>query len=64
MRPKFIVISVLVVLLLVVLVQNTQVITLKFFFWSLSMSQIILLVITLCLGFISGFIVSYLYKKR
>lgn len=39
----------------VVLLQNTQVVTLRFLFWRISMSQIILLVLLSVLGFLVGY---------
>ena len=58
MRPKFIVVLVLIALLLIILIQNTQVVTLRLFFWKVGMSQIILIPVTMAIGFIVGFIVT------
>ena len=64
MKPKFIAISVLVILLLVILIQNTQVVTLRLLFWSISMSQIVLFLITLGIGFACGLLGMHFYKKN
>jgi uncharacterized integral membrane protein len=58
MRPKFIVVSVLIALFLIILIQNTQVVTLRLFFWKVGMSQIILIPLTMAIGFVIGFIVA------
>jgi uncharacterized integral membrane protein len=64
MKPKLIVILVLALLLLIFLMQNTQVVTLKLYFWELSMSQIILIPLALIVGFVAGFVVAKLTGKR
>ena len=58
MKPKFIVVLVLIALLLIILIQNTQVVTLRLFFWKVGMSQIILIPLAMVIGFIIGFVVS------
>jgi uncharacterized integral membrane protein len=58
MKPKFIVVLVLIALLLIILIQNTQVVTLRLFFWKVGMSQIILIPLAMVIGFVVGFIVS------
>ncbi len=58
MKPKNITIVVLVVLLFIVLLQNTQVVSIRFLFWKLSMSRIILLPLFMILGAIVGFFIG------
>ena len=58
LTPKTITLTVLGILLLVVLLQNTQVVTLRFLFWKISMSRIILLPFVMLAGFIIGFMVG------
>jgi uncharacterized integral membrane protein len=58
MKPMTIVIFVLVALFVIILVQNTQVVTLRLLFWKLGMSQIILVPLTMLIGFIIGYIVA------
>jgi uncharacterized integral membrane protein len=62
-NPKFICAAVLAVLFIIFLVQNTQVVTLRLYFWKISMSQIILIPLVLILGFIIGYIVCKLTGK-
>ncbi len=64
MKPKVIVILVLVILFLIILAQNTQVTSLHLLFWSISMSQIILIAIILIGGFILGYLTSMLTRKN
>ena len=64
MRPKFIVLLVLIALFLIILIQNTQVVTLRLFFWKVGMSQIILIPLTMAIGFVVGFVVSRVTGKQ
>jgi len=63
-KPKLIAILVMVVLFIIILIQNTQVIDLNLFFWTISMSQIILIVFVLLGGFIIGFLASMLSRNK
>jgi uncharacterized integral membrane protein len=58
MKPKTIVVLVLIGLFLIVLIQNTQVVTLRLLFWKVGMSQIILMPLIMLIGFILGYIVA------
>jgi uncharacterized integral membrane protein len=58
MKPMTIVILVLVALFVIILVQNTQVVTLRLLFWKLGMSQIILVPLTMLIGFVIGYLVA------
>jgi len=58
MKPKNIVLISLGILLLIVLLQNAQVVSVRFLFWKLSMSRIIFLPLIMCIGFIIGFFVG------
>lgn len=64
MKPKVIVILVLVILFLIILAQNTHVTTLHLLFWSISMSQIILIAFVLVGGFILGYLTAMLTRKN
>jgi uncharacterized integral membrane protein len=54
-NPKFIISLVLVALVAILLFQNTEVVTLKIYFWEISMSQIILIPLVLLIGFLAGY---------
>ncbi|MBU0467916.1 MAG: LapA family protein [Candidatus Omnitrophica bacterium] len=58
MKSKVIVGIILGVLLLIFLLQNTQVVSVRFLFWKLSMSRIILLPIVMFIGIAIGFFVG------
>ncbi len=64
MKPKLIIILVAVLLFLIILLQNTRVVTLSIFFWDISMSQIILIPLILVLGFIFGLLAAKFIIKR
>jgi len=60
MKPKTIILTILIVLVLIIVVQNSHAVKVNLLFWSFYMSQIILLPLTLLVGFIVGFIVGKL----
>ena len=64
MKTKTIIILVLIVLFIIILIQNTQVVTLHLFFWKVGMSQIILIPVTMAIGFVVGFIVAKVTGNR
>jgi uncharacterized integral membrane protein len=64
MKTKTIVILIIAVLLLIIIVQNTQVVSLKLFFWQISMSRIILLALTLIVGFALGYVVAEITSSK
>jgi uncharacterized integral membrane protein len=64
MKPKIILLLVLIILFLVFLIQNTQVITLRLYFWKISMSQIILIPLVLILGFALGYGVAKMAGRK
>lgn len=64
MKPKLIVVLVLIALFLIVLIQNTQVVTLRLFFWKIGMSQIILIPLTMLIGFVVGYLVTRVTGNR
>lgn len=64
LTPKQIAILAAIVLIVIVLLQNTQMVTLHLLFWSISMSQILLFLIMLAFGFILGYFVHTLRVKK
>ena len=63
-KPKVIIILVIIALCLIILFQNTQVVTLRLFFWNMAMSQIIFMPLIFVIGFILGFLVSKWAGRR
>ena len=58
MKPKFIIILILVLLAVIFVIQNSAMVTIKLFFWSISMNQIIMICGLLLVGFLIGFPVT------
>jgi uncharacterized integral membrane protein len=64
MSVKSIVVLIIACLLLIVILQNTQVVTFRLFFWKIGMSRIILLMLTLVVGFALGYTVAGFGGKK
>jgi uncharacterized integral membrane protein len=64
MKPKTIIVVILIVLALVIILQNTEVVTLRFLFWDLSMSRVILIPLLMLVGFVLGYIVTTVRGDR
>ena len=58
MKPKIIIAAAVLIPIVIILIQNTQEVTLRLFFWKVSMSQIILISLTLIFGIVIGFIAT------
>ena len=63
MKTKTIITVLLVVLCLIILLQNTQMVTLRFLFWELGISRIFLLPLLIIVGFIIGYVAAKVEKK-
>jgi len=63
-NPKTIAIVVVMIFFLIFLFQNTSVMTLRLYFWEVSMSQIILVPLILLVGFAFGFAVGKLTGRK
>jgi uncharacterized integral membrane protein len=64
MKPKIVLVIVLLALLLLVLFQNTQEVIFRIFFWKISMSQVILVPLAVFLGFLFGYFVGIAKRNR
>ena len=62
MKPKLILIAVVALVALITIAQNAQYVTVRFLFWSAVTSQIVLIVLTIALGFIMGFLAGKLTR--
>ena len=60
MKAKWIALLIVLVLALIVLVQNTHVVSFSLLFWSGEMSLVVLVLLMLLIGFALGFIVAKL----
>ncbi|MGB0385668.1 MAG: LapA family protein [Ardenticatenaceae bacterium] len=56
--------SILFVLFLILLAQNTDIVTVRMFLWEFSMSRIILLSGTLLTGFLIGYLMATINRFR
>lgn len=63
MKPRTIVLLICGILFLVILLQNTQVVSIQFLLWKISMSRIIFLPLVFIIGFIIGYFVGRTSRK-
>ncbi len=61
MKTKILIIAVVVVLLVIILFQNTQEVEFRIYFWKISMSQVILVPLSVLIGIFFGY---FLAKTR
>lgn len=64
LKLKIIIPVIVLVLFTLVVLQNSQTVTLSIFFWKVSTSQAILAPLILATGFVVGFIVAKLTGRR
>ncbi len=64
MKVKTIIALILIALFLILLIQNVQLVTLRFLFWKISMSRIIFIPLILIIGFILGYIFAKARKQK
>ncbi|MBU4203891.1 MAG: LapA family protein [Acidobacteria bacterium] len=57
-KPRQIIILILVILCLVILFQNMEMVTIRLLFWNISMSRILMMMFFLMTGFFIGFFTS------
>jgi len=63
MKFKTIIALILIALFLVIVIQNVEVVEIKFLFWTIIMSRIIFIPLIMLIGFILGFFASKVRKK-
>jgi uncharacterized integral membrane protein len=64
MKTKLLIVAVLLVLLAILLIQNTQEVIFRMFFWKISMSQMILVPLAVLVGFFFGYFIAKLGGKH
>lgn len=64
MKAKLITLLIVLVLALIVLVQNTHVVSFRLLFWSVDMSMVVLVLLMLLIGFVLGFVVAKLTGRK
>lgn len=62
-RPKVIAIILVSILALIILLQNLQAVTFRLFFWKVEVSQLLLVLLMLIIGYILGFLTAKLAGK-
>lgn len=63
-RMRYIIIGAVALLLLVFVIQNSEVVSVTLLFWDFQMSRIILVLLTTLTGFVTGYIVARLTKPH
>jgi len=63
-KTKHIIMIVLVILMLIIIIQNTEIVTFSFLIWSWSISTILLLPLTMLIGFVVGLLAYPLLVKN
>jgi uncharacterized integral membrane protein len=63
MTPKRIVVLVIALLFVLFIVQNAQVVEVRFLFWSAQASRAIVLLVTFGLGLVTGWLSGRVHKK-
>jgi uncharacterized integral membrane protein len=58
MKTKILIVAVLLILMAIVLIQNTQEVVFRVYFWKISMSQMILVPLAVLVGFLFGYFVA------
>jgi len=63
-RLKTIGLMILAVLVLIVVIQNVQTVSLQFLFWTMSLSRIVLLPLLVAIGFMAGYLVAKMAPRK
>jgi uncharacterized integral membrane protein len=64
MKPKTLAIVALFILLVLLMLQNTHVVVVHFLFWRFALSQILLILLILLAGFVLGYLIAKMPRKR
>lgn len=63
-RPKVIAIIVISILAAIILLQNMAVVTFSIFFWQINVSQLLLVLLMLVIGYVLGFLTAKLTPRK
>ena len=63
-NPKLITVVVVAILFLIFLMQNTQMVTLRLYFWKIAISQVVLILLVMLMGFVIGYVFKKWKKKK
>ena len=64
MKTKILIVAVLVALLVILLVQNTQEVVFRIYLWKISMSQVILVPLAVLVGFLFGYFAAKMGREK
>jgi uncharacterized integral membrane protein len=64
MKTKLLIVGVLLALIVILLVQNTQEVVYRFYFWKISMSQMVLVPLAVLVGFLFGYFVARTGREK
>ena len=64
MNMKTVLIVILIILFAILLIQNSGMGVLKFYFWSVYAPQFVLVFLVFCLGFLAGFLIAKSGKSK
>ena len=64
MKTKILIVAVLLALIIILLVQNTQEVIFRVYFWKISMSQVILVPLAVLVGFLFGYFVAKTGREK
>jgi len=64
MKTKLLIAGVLLALIVILLVQNTQEVVYRFYFWKISMSQMVLVPLAVLVGFLFGYFVARTGREK
>lgn len=62
--PRIAAVGTMALLILILILQNTEVVTVRLLFWELSMSRVILILLSTLAGFVSGYLVARIRHHR
>lgn len=64
MKAKSIIAIILILLVVVFTIQNTEIVTIKFLFFDISMSRVLVILGCFLLGLITGILIGYRKKSK
>ena len=64
MRTRLVIIFIILILFLTVIAQNTELVTIRAFFWTIEMSRIVLLSVALLVGVLIGILLARPWRRK
>ena len=63
-KAKFIILAVVFVLVVIILVQNSNPVSFHFLFWRATVSQLVLILLVFAIGFVAGLVTAIARPRR